>query len=594
MPWGSILTTNQLRLDAAQAIGSRWLTYYPAYVWLLPLWLVGSVFSTPVNDNWGELLSLLWINGLALSVCAAETILFGRTLWKRSRQRMQPGTPLWAVITGGAILGISKVLVTVALSNLVLTTHVENLLGRLIASTALGIGLVVLIPLCLSRLEMYRTEREILISELIRSELATSAQERARASSEGILPPTATPHSVELERFVEKSLAKLASIELHPERLPDVLDSIRTEEIRPLSHRIWRRENERLPEFTLSNLIGMSLTQHHFAVIPVLLGYIIVVGPALIFGYGVPAGILALGVQLSIIAAVIAAVKFLPPRGQRWGLGVFFSATLLMTVLIMLATTTIFGQIPTLLPAQSAISLLLSLITLMLATSVVNLALRTHHQMHLDLLELNPLAGQVSLQRAQQARTDRELAQLLHSQVQNVFLSQSMQLRNKLSQSDHSDFVKRRMSEQTKTEIEAYLHKLVANPAGENESISHENWATSAIAAWEPVLDITLNGASSLSTVLSTDQRKTVAEILKEAIANALRHGLAQQVICDLHVEEGVLTITVEDDGVGPRHGAAGLGSFYFTAIPDSQWSLTSAQDLAGARFQLVWRLSAN
>ncbi|MDF9809625.1 phosphate starvation-inducible membrane PsiE [Aurantimicrobium minutum] len=585
------MTPNPLKLDFTHAVGSRWLTYYPAYIWLLPLWLFGSVFSTPADGSWLEIANLLWINAVALAICAAEVLLFAATFWRRSRHNLTPGTPVWAVIAGGALLGISKVIVTVLLSSIVIETQQENIVGRLIASTALGIGLVVVIPLCLTQLELYRSEREILITELIRVEVAQTSS-AAKETSEQVSSSleTSTAVSPELQSFVYTSLSKLATVHNQPDKLPDLLDFIQQQEIRPLSHRIWRREQERLPEFTLSNLVSVSLAELNFVLLPILLGYVVEVGPAILFGYGYMQGILALILQLSIIALVIRGVKSLPQFGLRWGIAVYFSSVVVLTALIMLMTTAIFGEIPTLLPIQASISIFLSLLTLILATGVFNLAVKKHHEIHQDLLRLDPDMGIMTLEKVERLRSDRELAQLLHSQVQNVFLSHSVQLRKKLTSKGLSLENKNKLTEQACADIEKYLRGLLSAESHVLTETHKHLWISPVLNAWEPVLNIEVSGADVLSETLPITQLNTVSDVLTEALANSLRHGLAQNVLVTLSYNEEVVTLVVEDDGVGPRQGSAGLGSYFFTALPHSEWSLTPAHYLSGSRFELTWK----
>jgi anti-sigma regulatory factor (Ser/Thr protein kinase) len=68
---------------------------------------------------------------------------------------------------------------------------------------------------------------------------------------------------------------------------------------------------------------------------------------------------------------------------------------------------------------------------------------------------------------------------------------------------------------------------------------------------------------------------------VSEAVSNAVRHGLAKNLTITLEKLESIadhIEIVVEDDGLGPRSGKAGLGTELFNATSGVEWSLTAGK----------------
>jgi two-component sensor histidine kinase len=69
-----------------------------------------------------------------------------------------------------------------------------------------------------------------------------------------------------------------------------------------------------------------------------------------------------------------------------------------------------------------------------------------------------------------------------------------------------------------------------------------------------------------------------VADLVEEAIANAVHHGAASEVSVRIAWEGEDLTITVRDNGTGPGKGAPGLGSRLFSSF-GGRWDLGGRTD---------------
>ena len=79
------------------------------------------------------------------------------------------------------------------------------------------------------------------------------------------------------------------------------------------------------------------------------------------------------------------------------------------------------------------------------------------------------------------------------------------------------------------------------------------------------------------------------ADVVEEAIANAIHHGSASQVSVRIEASDPELVITVQDNGTGPGGGSPGLGSQLYSRF-GGRWSLTSADpgSVLSVRLQLI------
>jgi signal transduction histidine kinase len=85
--------------------------------------------------------------------------------------------------------------------------------------------------------------------------------------------------------------------------------------------------------------------------------------------------------------------------------------------------------------------------------------------------------------------------------------------------------------------------------------------------------------------VLTQDTWSLVSGVVEEGVANAVRHGFASNVKISAVYTDSDLTISIRDDGTGPRQGLPGIGSAFFNAI-SNDWILKETG--SGSKLKLV------
>jgi signal transduction histidine kinase len=558
------------------AIGSKWLGYLPGYTALVPLWFVGSILSTPLTQGWWYLLVIVVANLCAFVACTGEFFLFRATLW---RTRADRPVALWIVVFSGVILGMTKALTTALLSYAFVGNSLDGVWNRLISGAVIGVVALTVIPILFSQLEVYRGERELLIAELVRRDSAKALASRENIAASLTAPPRkAKKKKDSLEDFIARSKQRLELARLRPSLLPQILDEIREKDARAISHQIWQREHSRIPDFTVSNLIVMSLSTLNFVIAPVVVVFILIVGPIELTTYGIQQGTLLLLMHCAVIVVVLTVARRLPQQGLHQGIRVLLIATLLMTAAIAALATLVASPVSVAQNIQQGISLFLLLGSTILASSVMSMARKNIKQIHDDITALSPDLGSQALLKAQTSRENLELAQLLHSQVQNVLLSQSMRLKETLDAAPSSTD-KTNVLNDTISEIDTYLSSLSTVSAGSQEA----TFSADAFSSWSAIVSINIFVEGD-QTKLTRSEHVLLTGICSEGISNAVKHGLAQQI--DIHLtfmSENLLLLTLDDDGVGVRQGSPGLGTMFFNSTPSLKWHLASSQKLGGA-----------
>ena len=132
-------------------------------------------------------------------------------------------------------------------------------------------------------------------------------------------------------------------------------------------------------------------------------------------------------------------------------------------------------------------------------------------------------------------------------------------------------------------------HSLLDSPFSElinTEERSLSDEVAYNISRWDGLLKI-VSHIEIPDSALSPIQIRAVGAAIEEALANALRHGLAKEIGISIY-EDGIgLTLTIQDDGIGPRNTPPGLGSRLFDTVATRGWSLKYRPDDLGSIVEL-------
>ena len=155
----------------------------------------------------------------------------------------------------------------------------------------------------------------------------------------------------------------------------------------------------------------------------------------------------------------------------------------------------------------------------------------------------------------------------MHGRVQSALHSAAI----RLTSMDRADPA---MIESIRNEIDAAICELDA-PGGSEISLS----ATLDDIAnlWSGVCAIEWSLTPAAEDLLDTHPltSQCVGEIAREAVNNAIRHGHATEIMCDVSTDGSAALIVVSDSGAGFNQDARGLGMAMYDHLC-KEWTLAS------------------
>jgi signal transduction histidine kinase len=176
-------------------------------------------------------------------------------------------------------------------------------------------------------------------------------------------------------------------------------------------------------------------------------------------------------------------------------------------------------------------------------------------------------------------RLSNDMAKYLHGNLQSRLMASAFAIEAAGNAND---------SQSLSMEIEK-ARQSVATPFDQftSDELGHVSEELSRLLVmWEGVLSTELVLSSSDEDVSKVDTRNII-HVVEEAFSNALRHGLATEATVLLVPTNAGVSLTVIDNGIGPRDGSPGLGSSLFNSIAGRNWSLTRGPEGVGAQLNL-------
>jgi anti-sigma regulatory factor (Ser/Thr protein kinase) len=276
--------------------------------------------------------------------------------------------------------------------------------------------------------------------------------------------------------------------------------------------------------------------------------------------------------MLGVTAVILALAKKLP-RETLVGVWIsFVTANLISTFLSLWVSDLIFGETFVSSDILIWIAFFLWQLQLTFFSSVVSEVLTTRAEMRRQLIEsLGKDQLDSDVRSALVRLRNRELAQFIHGNIQNKLLSFALKFdQENLSTDDVSRLL---------DEVEALFSTAISDYQ-RVDAADLDRQLTQLAQRWSGFVEIDLKNHIS-SSVLSSGEIKSIVEAVSEAVSNAVRHGLAKNLTITLEKHESIadhIEIVVEDDGLGPRSGKAGLGTELFNATSGVEWSLTAGK----------------
>lgn len=483
-------------------------------------------------------------------------ILFGKLL----KQRLESGRiRFYWVIVIGLFLGVERAAVgwiTSQVTGISLNLQFfspDRLFGGIFSCTILVFAITILGT---ARQRFTQTRENLLAINVLQK------------SDMGVIPD-------EVRQFVDVTRSKIAQLPRESKwgDIKEIINQIISNDLRPLSHKLWELEDRKLQSFSLKSLFFRASNDHFYRphlVIPI---WFLTTLPLYVVDFG-----LSTGLEMGLIRAA-----------------------LLLGVLLVA------GQIKTSSPSLQIAKLVITVLAFDFLQIVVGRSLLDFGDQTIELR--NVLAALIWISeliilvgmswalfesganvRAQLDQVDRELG-LRHSPAAGAEILRSRKLARHLHGQVHNRLLALIGAEELheKTQREEFLSSvdLVLQSALDpldTPIISAKELEDSILAQWSELVDLNLEFLPA-EMVLTPATWALALGVVEEGVANAVRHGFASSVKISIVSTGSDVIISIRDDGTGPRQGSPGIGSAFFNAI-SSEWILKNTG--SGSQLRLV------
>jgi signal transduction histidine kinase len=370
---------------------------------------------------------------------------------------------------------------------------------------------------------------------------------------------------------IRKELVEIENKDSFEQEWPKIAKLVRDaalDEIRPVSHNLWDNQSQTFREFNFRNFLISAIRTNPFPwkiVIPI---YAITSYIAIFFALPQAVNL------LTIVGVFIVLIMF--------NIGNYLHKNLInyqvLNYLLIVGVTTvatylnlIFVSNIYLIPDLNFLlfTSVFWLFVLTLVCSLLTTVARTKDEILNEIqVSLNQQQIYKSTLASVEKRINAKLAKFLHGHVQARLMSNSFQL-DLAAKNNDSNLAVRELNRLTKDIVEEYgiMDQFQTDTTfiEEMEKIK---------ASWAGICEIEILG----HRLLKIDQliiKDFIEDAISEAIANSVRHGLADKVkIQFIKNDSDGFEIQISDNGVGPLSSEPGMGSEIFNLLSKDKWRL--------------------
>jgi len=565
-------------------LGGEWFLAPVALITIIPLATLASVVdlaepTVPSLTGWTV------ANLVAFLICIALNVVLVRTA---QRRRRRAPLPITVTVVAGALFGLIKVVVTAEAGSAFGLTSMDkgSIGGRLLLSSVVGMVAVPAVVLMRATLARHQAEHRLLVSETFAGLLTPALPEEAVVSQGGGATLGGMLRADEGENARQEAALVLGELRTALAQAPPSLASgLLTEAVehrlRPLTHRLW--SGTRLPssDMTFRGLIRAMLRRPIYpALTPTLIHGVVITLFAL--NRVAPVHAVATGVVAAVaLAALLVLARASRPRAESAEAGV---AHLTLVLIAAAASTLVIRRVlaPEFLLSDAAIGGLTVawVIPLVLASNVVATVLHDRDAVRKQLIAMFGPEWYAQLMRTHvDAAAARDIADRLHGDLQGELLAAAARI-DRLGRDDVAIRAELAL-------VGERLEGAMSTGTGVAPLPLHVR-LRDLQARWAGLLDVRIE--LDVAGPLGARSKDLIVGIVSEALTNARRHGMAQTVfvrVIGQHEDGTGVLVQVDDDGIGPRKGSAGIGSAHLDAVAPGAWSRVR-REAGGTRLEVA------
>lgn len=557
-------------------IGGRWAVSWQAYgigvALNAPLLVLtgGSIGAEPVAA--GELPGWLAIAAAASAATAVWVALGDRVFFRHRRQRP---APVAAVVAYHAMTGVIFASCIWFLGPVLDLEREGTFAETAVTTMAIGLWFGLTMILLLDARERFGIRREELLDEAVAVEMGRLRETEVTEQLRATIRERVDVATEDLRAEVTATLGQWepgSSLVVPRARLNEIADHMRDSaesSVRPLSHELWRLASLEYPRPHWTEVVRQSLLSERFWIGPTLLIVFIGYLRAGTYALGLIPGIVAAGVLVLSVGALLYAANVVIARRQEWRLPAVVVTFVVAQGLGIGYTLALARMAQSGDPAAEIGGSFLGMTISLLAPANIA-SLNTAREQVLARLRASTdgaRAEQIA-QARQLAQITQQAARAIHGSLQTKLIAAAAAIDQAVA-SGREDMLAAAMQQ---------VSILIDRPAAELDEDEGRSLAEAVALtcdAWQGILDITVDIDASLS-----HDRGPAAEpvglIVEESLANAFRHGQASR--ASIHVSpssapdgSSVVQVVIVDDGLGGDLTEAGLGTALISRLTEGR-----------------------
>ena len=544
--------TRKLATRLSSPTGASWTIWAPVIVF----WCLNSSFLLASSFTQGNLLLAAAANVLPAGFLVAVIL-----AWQGITSRLRR-VPVFLPFVVGAMMGAGKG-VTTYLSLWVLSGSTNPLPGfaeNTVSAAFIGLWILPAMGVIGSILSDFENERELLVSETVSHLLESDTGRKLDENLAG---------------FVQQARHQLTQSAHSASDLQKVLTDLAQSDARAVSHRLWDETGKRIGTFRLRDLLTATIVAHRFPATlssaSILLSLYASQAPLL----GSAEALWRSFVFAAIVFIVFALGRFIPATGRLASAVVFFAIPALTTVAIHVVGQLFLQPHPTINTVSADLMIFVALTANALIFGAFFMARKTHEDIRRELQEISRNRVNSEADEVVRLIRRRETAELLHGYVQNQLLAAAARVGN---EPESADSVARLIADMLDHLEQGSLL------GGLGEPLSLADLTATTTELWRGVIEVEF--VVSESGAWQPFELGLVDRIANELISNAHRHGKATHIRIDVNLSDEAISLSAQDNGVGPRNGTAGLGSALLMASTAGQWSRRATETGTGTLVQ--------
>ena len=567
------------------AIGGKWAISWHSAPYVLPFLLIiipiaeGAFFTWWAFWRW-TLVSFISLIPVVIIFFFADITIF--------KNREKNPVPDHFVFILGFILGFVRGGSVGILSyyfnalEMDLLTAPGTILMRALNAGLLGMVAIPLASLVGSSIEIYRADRNALIAERLLAESQKSESAAVIKSLRSSMTRRVDENLLEVIKNSQEYLDdKGRSLEANWELMAVRLRKAALETIRPFSHRMHRRGEEKTYKVQPLELLRYVANTPRIEIPWVLMFYLI---SNFKFIYSNSIWYLAtanLFSRLVLIAVGLSLIRNLKYHGKLRGISPYLISLLIFGIIFTLLTQFLdkfFKLGVNFLYSHYADSAWLLLLVVLIGFASSFLYGQIAESEFLE-KQISKEKLEMLILKREEERLSRELAKYLHGTIQSRLMASAMALERAGRKGDKKA-LERELEE---------AYKSLRVPSAQYFSAPEETFkdeVTKVVSKWNDLMKVKVTISSTVPEIPG-HKAQEIGNVINEGLSNSFRHGNASKVNISVTHKSNQIFVVVKDDGDGIDGGKPGLGTDWFRAIAGNAWSLISNEDGPGTTLEL-------